>query len=124
MTIPPKADPSIYTSASQYFYVGFHIGRRTLVAGAAGYYVLGFAYQTGLMAKVDRLVLDAFFPSVGYFGVGLVMPEVQRRSSLIVRVSAACLAGVLYDILERIFFAVFRFFDFLLKDKQKKPESK
>ena len=76
---------------------------RLVVAGLAGYYILGFAYAHGWMAAIDqlamRILLDYGF---GYLSIGALMPTIQWYAAWGVRVTAALVAGIAYDITERI----------------------
>lgn len=64
-----------------------------LVIGAfAGYYSVGYAYDKGVMAVIDRVAIRILKPKVGYVGLGVVMPTVQWYAAWGVRVSAAAIA--------------------------------
>ena len=81
---------------------------RTVIPFLAGYYSLGIAYDTGLMAKIDRIAIRILRPSLGYMGVGAFMPTFQWYSAWGIRVTAALGASLLYDLAERIFFLAYR----------------
>lgn len=75
---------------------------RLIVATVAGYYCLGFAYELGLMAKIDQIAMPIIKNMVGYGGLGLYMPTFQWYSAWAVRALCASSAGILYMLLERI----------------------
>lgn len=85
-------------------------GPRAIVAGLAGYYCLGVAYESGLMAAIDRIAMRILRPSLGYMGMAAFMPTFQWYSAWGVRVVAAIGAGFLYDLIERIFNAIYQKF--------------
>lgn len=75
---------------------------RTIVAGFAGYYSLGVAYEMGIMAAIDRIAIRILRHFMGYAGIGAFMPTFQWYSAWGVRVASALGAGILYDLTERI----------------------
>lgn len=75
---------------------------RVIVAVIAGYYSLGIAYDTGLMAEIDKIAIQILKHWVGYAGIGALMPTFQWYSALAVRMVAATVAGLLYDLIERL----------------------
>lgn len=75
---------------------------RATVSFISGYYSLGIAYEKGYMAKIDQIVIRVMYPSIGYMGIATFMPKFQWYSAWGIRISAALLAGVIYDTLERI----------------------
>ena len=81
---------------------------RILVAGVAGYYGLGVAYEVGIMAAIDRVAISILRDSVGYAGIGAAMPTFQWYSAWAVRSVAAAGAGLIYDLLERLTIFVFK----------------
>lgn len=83
---------------------------RAIAAGLAGYYCLGIAYETGLMAAIDRIAMRILRPSLGYMGMAAFMPTFQWYSAWAVRVVAAIAAGLLYDLIERICRATYHAF--------------
>jgi hypothetical protein len=93
---------------------------RAIVAGLAGYYCLGVAYDTGLMAKIDRIAMRILRPSLGYMGMAAFMPTFQWYSAWAVRVTAALAAGLLYDLIEKVSLAVYYTFT---SDPNEKPLS-
>ncbi len=87
-----------------------HWTPRTCVAGAAGFYSLGIAYEKGLMAAIDRIAIQVLRHHVGYMGLGAIMPTFQWYSAWGVRLTAALLAGLAYDVTERIALYIIRNF--------------
>ncbi len=87
------------SQASEFF---FKWGPRVLVAAIAGYYSLGIAYEWGIMASIDKIAIPILKNSVGYAGIGAVMPTFQWYSAWGVRTVSAFGAGLLYDVGERI----------------------
>jgi hypothetical protein len=75
---------------------------RTIVAGFAGYYSLGVAYEMGVMAAIDRIAIRILRHFMGYAGIGAFMPTFQWYSAWSVRIVSALGAGLLYDLTERI----------------------
>ena len=80
---------------------------RAIVAGIAGYYSLGIAYDKGVMSQLDRIAIKVFKHTVGYSGLGAFMPTFQWYAAWGVRITAAIVAGILYDLIERIVFFVY-----------------
>lgn len=76
-------------------------GPRTIVAALAAYYALGFAYALGLMAAVDRIAIACLKRAVGYAGIGALMPTFQWYAAWCMRIAAAAIAGLLYDLAEK-----------------------
>ncbi len=87
------------SQASQFF---FKWGPRVLVAAIAGYYSSGIAYEWGIMASIDKIAIPILKNSVGYAGIGAVMPTFQWYSAWGVRTVSAAAAGLLYDLGERL----------------------
>ncbi|MES2273762.1 MAG: hypothetical protein V4487_06185 [Chlamydiota bacterium] len=77
-------------------------GPRTIAAAFAGYYCLGFAYQIGLMAAIDKIAIPILVHSVGYAGLGALMPHFQWYAALGVRILSATIAAFLYDLVKEI----------------------
>ena len=75
---------------------------RVIVCVVTGYYSLGIAYDTGLMAEIDRIAIPILKNWVGYAGLGAIMPTFQWYAAWAVRVIAAAIAGLIYDLLERL----------------------
>lgn len=73
-------------------------GARIIVVSLAGYYSLGVAYQTGLMAKIDQYAIKIFLHFFGYAGLGAFMPTFQWYSAWGVRFAAAFTAVVIWDL--------------------------
>lgn len=85
---------------------------RIIVAGAVGYYVLGYAYMNGYMADIDKfamLVMSKYL-SMGYMAIGALMPTVQWYAAWGVRVSCGLAAGLAYDVMERVVISSGSFF--------------
>lgn len=87
----------------EWFHFALKWTPRAIVAGLAGYYCLGAAYDMGVMAAIDRIAIRILRPSLGYMGMAAFMPTFQWYSAWGVRVLSAISAGLLYDLLERIF---------------------
>ncbi len=87
------------SQASEFF---FKWGPRVLVAAIAGYYSLGIAYEWGIMASIDKIAIPILKNSVGYAGIGAVMPTFQWYSAWGVRTVSAFGAGLIYDVGERV----------------------
>ena len=81
---------------------------RALAIGFGAYYGLGVAYDLGLMAGIDRIAMDILKQSVGYVGIGALMPTIQWYTAVGVRIVMAAMAGMLYDLSERIATYVYR----------------
>ncbi len=100
--VNPGQSPQPTVDHHQYIYFTLKWAPRAIVAGVAGYYSLGFAYDKGIMAAIDRLAISIFRHTVGYTGIGAFMPAFQWYSAWGVRMTAALGAGVLYDVIERV----------------------
>jgi hypothetical protein len=81
---------------------------RALAIGVGAYYGLGVAYDLGVMAAIDRVAMDVLKQSVGYVGIGALMPTIQWYSAWAVRIVMATIAGLLYDLAERVATYVYR----------------
>lgn len=88
--------------------VTFRWAPRAIVAGFVGYYSLGFAYERGVMAAIDRVAIPILLQTLGYAGIGAFMPTFQWYSALTVRLIAALAAGILYDLAERVVLFIYR----------------
>lgn len=75
---------------------------RAIVAGFAGYYSLGVAYDIGIMARIDYHAIKAFRHFFGYAGIGAFMPTFQWYSAWSVRIASACIAAATYDLALRV----------------------
>jgi len=75
---------------------------RVLIVGFVGYYSLGFAYSTGLMAAIDKVAIPIIQHFVGLAGLGATMPIFQWYSALAVRVIAAGIAELIYEGIEKV----------------------
>ena len=82
---------------------------RALVVACGAYYGLGVAYEIGLMAAIDRVAIQILKQWVGYIGIGALMPTVQWYSALAVRCCMSATAALLYNVLERIGQAAYRY---------------
>lgn len=102
MTLPIHNHQTSFFSFGDLSRQVIHWTPRTCAAGAAGFYSLGIAYEKGLMAAIDRIAIQLLRYHVGYMGLGAIMPTFQWYSAWGVRLSAALLAGLAYDITERI----------------------
>lgn len=77
-------------------------GARTIFCCFVGYYSLGFAYYKGWMALIDQKAIEILLPSVGYAGLGAVMPNVQWYAARGVQILAAFAAGLVWEIIARV----------------------
>jgi hypothetical protein len=102
-----RSDVSPSLDFSELFQFALKWTPRAIVAGLAGYYCLGFAYEIGLMARIDALAIRILRSSLGYVGVGAFMPTFQWYSAWGVRIVAALGAGLLYDLSEKVVRAVY-----------------
>lgn len=75
---------------------------RLVVVLLAGYYSLGIAYDTGVMAACDRVAISLLKEWFGYVGIGAMMPPFQWYSAWGFRCIAGICAGIIYDLLERL----------------------
>lgn len=75
---------------------------RIIAVSVGGYYALGIAYETGLMAEIDKVAIVIIKHHVGYIGLGALMPTVQWYAAWTVRCSFGLIAGLLYDLTEKI----------------------
>jgi hypothetical protein len=66
------------------------------------YYSLGFAYKTGLMARIDLIAIEVLSHFTGYMGVAIWMPTVQWYAAVGVRIAAGAVCGLLYTIIEKV----------------------
>ena len=92
---------------------------RAIVAGLAGFYSLGFAYDIGLMASIDKVAIKILKHWFGYTGVGAFMPTIQWYAAWAVRFSFGLIGGLLYDLCERII--KFIYFKLTSKNLEVKP---
>lgn len=74
---------------------------RVIAASLGGYYGLGIAYATGLMALIDRVAISTIQHFLGYAGIGALMPTVQWYSAWAARFVIGFTVGLIYDVLER-----------------------
>lgn len=81
---------------------------RAVVALYCGYYCLGVAYSSGLMAAIDKVAIKILVKQVGYVGLGAVMPTFQWYSAWAVRLAAALIGTLIYDLIEKIAKASYR----------------
>jgi hypothetical protein len=103
---------------SEWFQFALKWTPRAIVVGLAGYYSLGVAYETGIMATIDRWAIRILRPSMGYMGIAAFMPTFQWYSAWSVRIVTAIGAGFLYDLIERIIRAAYTALPFSSKDEQ------
>lgn len=95
---PTPAKPAVEQSITSFL---IKWTPRAIVAGIAGYYVLGFAYELGLMATVDRVAYQALKHFFGRAGAGAIMPSAHWYSAWAIRISAGVVVGGVYDLSER-----------------------
>lgn len=86
---------------------------RVFVATLAGYYGLGIAYASGLMAEIDRIAIKILRHFYGYLGIGAVMPIFQWYAAWAMRISIGLVAGLAYDLIERVVRYTASYFPFL-----------
>lgn len=77
-------------------------GPRTIAAAIGGYYCLGIAYKIGLMAAIDKIAIPILVHSVGYAGLGAIMPLFQWYTAVGIRIVSAVLAAALYDLIKAV----------------------
>lgn len=75
---------------------------RIVVGLVVGYYSLGFAYELGLMHKIDLLAMSIFKHFFGRIGVGAFMPAFQPYAAYFIRCIAALSGTLVYDRTERL----------------------
>lgn len=97
------------------------VGPRVVAAAVGGYYGLGIAYATGLMARIDQIAIPIIVGQVGYLGLGGVMPQFQWYSAWAIRFGFGALAACLYDVIERIVLASCRLFAHKNQEEQEAP---
>lgn len=73
---------------------------RAIAVVIGGYYGLGIAYDSGLMALIDKVAIQAIKHFAGYTGVGALMPTVQWYAAWGARVIVGFSVGLIYDRLE------------------------
>lgn len=81
---------------------------RVVVGFVAGWYSLGFAYELGVMHKIDLLAMAIFKHFFGRAGIGAFLPVFQPYSAYGVRCIAALMGTVLYDRTEKLVCYVYR----------------
>ncbi len=82
----------------------------TVAIGCCGYYSLGWAYQVGLMARIDQIAIRILLPQVGYIGLGAMMPTVQWYSAWSVRAVVVVSITFIYGQCEKVSIAAYRYF--------------
>ena len=106
-----NVNPTLTHSFSQdVFQFALRWTPRAIIAGIAGYYSLGVAYEKGVMAAIDRVAIRVFHHFFGYAGIGAFMPTFQWYAAWSVRIFSALAAGLLYDVAERIIIFSYRKF--------------
>jgi hypothetical protein len=75
---------------------------QVLFAAVAGYCSLGMAYESGLMAAIDKVAIKVLIKHVGYIGLGAAMPAFQWYAAWGIRVVACVIAAALYELCLRI----------------------
>jgi hypothetical protein len=90
--------PSFHFNTEETKQILFKWTPRAIVIGVGAYYGLGIAYEIGLMAAIDKIAIGILKKSVGYAGIGALMPTVQWYSSLAVRFGMAAVASLSYDL--------------------------
>src|SRR6202030_3659505 len=94
-----KLSPPPPSSSKKVFYFALKWTPRTIIAGFAGYYSLGVAYERGIMAAIDRIAIRILYHFVGYAGIGALMPTIQWYAAWGVRIAAAFTTTLLYDLI-------------------------
>lgn len=79
---------------------------RAIAVGVGGYYGLGLAYSSGLMAAIDKLAIPIIQHQLGYIGLGAIMPTFQWYAAWSARITFGALFALLYNIIERIILAI------------------
>jgi len=74
---------------------------RAAFALVGGVYGLGIAYETGLMALIDRVAIYVIKRFFGYVGVGALMPTIQWHAAWLARSTIGGCAAFTYDLTER-----------------------
>lgn len=74
-------------------------GPRIIIIGLVGYASLGWAYEAGLMAAIDRIAIPILRNHVGYFGLGAIMPTFQWYAAWAVRITAALTAETIFELI-------------------------
>jgi hypothetical protein len=85
---------------------------RVIVAGFAGYYSLGYAYEMGFMHQIDLLAIAVIKRQAGgRVAIGALMPIFQPYAAWGVRLVAAGVASLTYSLVEytvlRIYLAIY-----------------
>lgn len=114
--------PTSHTYSHDFFLFALRWTPRALIAGVAGYYSLGVAYDKGVMAAIDRVAIRAFRHFWGYAGIGAFMPTFQWYSAWGVRIISALAAGILYDLAERIVLAACRAIKYCIFGEPEEPK--
>ena len=74
---------------------------RAIAVAFGAYYGLGIAYDLGLMAILDRFAIHILKQTVGYAGLGALMPTFQWYMAISVRCFFGLIAGLSYDLIAR-----------------------
>jgi len=77
--------------------------------GLVGYAALGYAYELGLMAEIDKIAIPIIKSYVGYMGLGAAMPVFQWYAAWAVRISAALTAEALFELAILVVRSAYRF---------------
>lgn len=96
--------PSLSTTTT----FAFKLTPRLIVSTVAGYYCLGYAYEKGVMAQIDKIAMPIMISYLGRGGMAAFMPTFQKYSAWGVRIVSALAAALIYDLCERILTAAWR----------------
>lgn len=99
MTFTNSINPPVTKKKARFF---IKWTPRLIIVFLTGYYSLGIAYDTGVMAACDRVAISLLKDWFGYVGIGAMMPPFQWYSAWAFRCFAGLCAGIIYDLLERL----------------------
>lgn len=109
-TNPPK-DQWFDFDFKEFAFKAARFTPRLLIAGVTAYYILGYAYTEGWMAAIDKIAMKIMqHYKMGYSAIGALMPTIQWYAAWGVRITAGALAGLAYDLMERIIICSVPFF--------------
>lgn len=97
-----SSDQHLFSSEFNFLQFVQWSGPRILVAGVFARFSLGIAYEKDIMYKIDRAAIVILRHTVGRVGIGTVMPTFQWYAAWGVRISAAIIGGLIYDLVEKI----------------------
>lgn len=106
----PSLDSYSFLSFSNLGKWAVKIGPRVFVIGLVGYAALGYAYELGIMAEIDRIAIPIIKSQVGYMGLGAAMPVFQWYAAWAVRITAALSAEALFELALMVAKSVYNWF--------------